>query len=404
MLDTLFRSGALVHPVDSDVPNTVDLFGALALASGAVHVLNRPGATDHVPSLASTFADTEHVVVIVADGLGLSSLEHAPVGGFLRSHLVRELRTVYPSTTTVALSAFATAGWPATHGLTGWWTRFPAHDRNLAILPFVEQGSGTSAVEFGLSATDLICAEPVWRHLLRDVVIVLPLSIGTGSYNTWFHRGVAAVKRCEEARLPRMVRSVLSRTRRPTYIYSYIPTVDTISHRHGPDSAEAAAAVGFVEQIAERTVREATRFGARVVLTADHGQVTTPRDKHIVVTPDDPVTRLFAALPSGDTRSVQLWFRPESRGDGERRIMEFLADRGAGDDVVYVETGDLIASGLLGPVAPSDEVRRRWGDATLIALGDRCFEYATPRMPPKRFLGNHSGLSPAEMRVPMVVW
>ena len=61
-------------------------------------------------------------MLILADGLGLEMLEREAAARTLREHLRSELRTVFPSSTAVALTSLATGEWPARHAVTGWWT------------------------------------------------------------------------------------------------------------------------------------------------------------------------------------------------------------------------------------------------------------------------------------------
>lgn len=401
-----FASGELLHPVDRDIPNTVDLFRAVALASGDVSILDWSGTTDHVVSVARRIGTVPHLVVIIADGLGIGIADaHLATDGWIRRSLAGELRAVYPSTTAVALTAIASASWPAQHGLTGWWTRFPSIGRTLAILPFVEMVSGTAAREFGIEAADLIHTEPAWPGSLREVRVVLPKEISEGSYNEWFHLGVGAVTHVEMTAVPETVGAIVAAATRPTLTYVYLPVVDSVSHEHGPyadPTGDAARAVDAIAGATAGAVAAASGNASRVILTADHGHIATPSERELLVAHDDELARFFAAPPSGDVRSAQLWLRPGTHlADVREAIDARLAALGA--TAHLIPTDELIESGVLGPVSVADAVRERWGDATLLALGDASFEYTAPNFTPKRYAGNHSGLSPEEMRVPLAI-
>ena len=112
-----FDAGTLVRP-DPTMPNLVDIARAVATASGVRGLVLSPFADD----LAASLADREHLVLILADGLGLEMLEREAAARTLREHLRSELRTVFPSSTAVALTSLATGEWPARHAVTGWWT------------------------------------------------------------------------------------------------------------------------------------------------------------------------------------------------------------------------------------------------------------------------------------------
>jgi hypothetical protein len=109
--------------------------------------------------------------------------------------------------------------------------------------------------------------------------------------------------------------------------------------------------------------------------------------------------RFLATPPSGDVRSVQFFVKSRYRRDFPSRLAETLGQ----ERFFIVPTDELIDLKLLGPGVPSDRVRERWGDFTIIARGNNSFEYVPQGEQPKAFIGSHSGLSPEEMRVPLIL-
>jgi len=416
-LSDLLSRGELLHPVDREIPNSVDLFRAIALASGDLAILDEPGMTDHVVPLARSIGGTRNLVVVLADGLGIEPIErHASPSGTLRTKLRRELRAVYPSTTAVALTSAAAAAWPGQHGLTGWFTRFPSLERTLAILPFVEQATGVPGGSFGIDAADLIQVDAVWGRSLREVHAILPRDIEPGTYNEWFELGVRSSRRRSQERAPREVERLLRRARGPALVYAYLPVVDSVAHKYGPWSEETGAAVRSIENALDEIVaraREATGGDVTVLLTADHGHTETPKDYSLVVEAGDSILEILAAPPSGDVRSIQLQRNNSGGNNGSanawmEQVREYLNGRIEAmpqprPRFSLVSSDELFELGLLGPVPVPDSVRANWGDATLIALDGLTLEYATPEARPKQYPGSHSGLTPAEMRVPLVL-
>ena len=86
-----FESGELLRP-GPDAPNLVDAARGVAAAAGARGLDLSPFARD----LADSLADREHIVLILADGLGLEMLEREEMARTLRGHLHAPLRTVFP--------------------------------------------------------------------------------------------------------------------------------------------------------------------------------------------------------------------------------------------------------------------------------------------------------------------
>ncbi|MFP4484769.1 MAG: alkaline phosphatase family protein [Spirochaetaceae bacterium] len=389
----------LLHPIHPTIPNTVDLVRALRLISGDPGVLDEDDVSNHVLPLARQLGSVEHLVVVVADGLGLGMLEHLPGESSLRRFLVRELRAVYPSTTAVALTTIAAASWPYRHGITGWWTHLPEIGRTVAILPFVERGSGRPFHAYASSAGEIIRVRTAWQSSLRDVAVIIPPQIKPGSYNSWFHQGVRRVRRKPIGGVAKTVGRLVRRGKGPTLSYVYLPEVDHAAHHHGPDAAETEAAVAAIEKVVDE-LRCRLPPESRIIVTADHGHISTPRDKETVVGPDHELMTLLTAPPSGDVRSIQFFVKPHYRREFPERFRELLGT----ERFLLGSTDELIQTKMLGPGVPDDAVRSRWGDFTAIARNHNSFEFVPAGDRPKAFVGSHSGLSPEEMRVPLIVF
>jgi hypothetical protein len=192
---------------------------------------------------------------------------------------------------------------------------------------------------------------------------------------------------------------LIRRGRGPTLSYIYVPDVDHASHHHGPNAPETAAAVARIEELVAQLHRELPS-GTRIVVTADHGHISTPQDQETVIGPDHAVMELLTAPPSGDVRSIQFFVRARFRQEFATRFRELFGLNG----FHLLSTEELIDTKLLGPGIPDDVVRARWGDFTAIARDHNSFEYVHQGARAKGFVGSHSGLSPDEMRVPLIVF
>ena len=134
-----FDGGELLRP-SPDVLNLVDLAKATASLAGADDIALTAGAR----RLVDLIGPSEHLVLILADGFGMNFVEAMDVEAFTPRHLATELRTVFPSTTSAALTTLATAEWPVRHAVLGWFLYLPEVDAITTILPFVRRSDGMS--------------------------------------------------------------------------------------------------------------------------------------------------------------------------------------------------------------------------------------------------------------------
>ena len=174
-----FASGSLVRP-SAEVTSIVDLAGAIAMLTGVEGV--RPGR--RATELAEMVGPSDHLIFVLADGVGLSMTERLPPDSFLSTHLAAEIMTVFPSTTAVALTTLATGDWPARHAVTGWWTHLPEMGSAAAILPFTRRSDRRPLVQLGVTpehafplpalaaGTD---RDSLWADLAKGVASVVAL-------------------------------------------------------------------------------------------------------------------------------------------------------------------------------------------------------------------------------------
>ena len=114
-----FADRKLLRP-RHDLPNLVDLARAVARLCGVDLNLS-----SHAEDMVEAIGTSDHLVLTLADGVGVNMVEMLPEDSFLPSHLHSEILTVFPSSTSVALTSLTTAQWPSEHAVMGWWT-FPA--------------------------------------------------------------------------------------------------------------------------------------------------------------------------------------------------------------------------------------------------------------------------------------
>ena len=179
--------GKILHPLERN-PNIVDLTRTLMTLCGYrefkethwIKVLKRDlhGEARHL-------RPSDHYIFVLVDGLGRNLSDFFPPGGFFDSHFVRELRSVFPSTTASAMTSLVTGEWPGVHGLTGWFTHLPEFGRTAKILPFVDRFTGTPMEDYGADMGALVPVKSLFSSLEREVCVIMPSSIRSGAYSNW---------------------------------------------------------------------------------------------------------------------------------------------------------------------------------------------------------------------------
>ena len=184
----------------------------------------------------------------------------------------------------------------------------------------------------------------------------------------------------------------------PTYTYIYWDGIDDICHERGTGHASVRAAVRQLDLQIERLSSELPR-SARVVVTADHGLVDADKDQTHTIKHSDELMDLLEAEPSGDKRVVQFHVKDGAEASFRALFRERYDDRFA---LLTVDEAEELR--LFGPGRLSAESRRRLGSLMAVSMGEDVIHHAPIKKGRGRpSVSHHSGLSPSEMRVPLIV-
>ncbi len=392
-LEREFRSGRLLPP-RPDVLNLVDLANA---ASSLVCARSRPLAGG-AERLAGMIGPADHLVLVAADGLGTALVESLEPGGFMRRHLAASLRTTFPSTTAAALTSLATGEWPNRHAALGWYTYIPDVGSVATILRFVRSSDGASLSDLGLSVNRALPAPPIASAAGRPLLSLMPAEIADSAFSRYVGGGRPATgyDSLDEAAAC-IVAAVLSAPG-PTLTHLYVPHVDTAGHSAGFSSGATLEAAAALERTLEG-LADGLSGRARLVVTADHGGLDAAADRVHVLRASDPLARMLRSEPSGDSRVAYFHVGRGREPEFEDAFRERLGGR-----FFLLTAGQAERMRLLGPGPLSAEVRRRVGTFVAVSRGADVMVYE--RSPGGRGeppAGHHSGLTPAEMLVPLIL-
>lgn len=101
----------------------------------------------------------------------------------LKRNKVADLLTVCPTTTGCALSSVATAEYPSTHGMIGWYNH--NRDRNIDYytLLFKDRHSGKNLRELSINEKDIYVCESVMNKLKRKTIALFPEKIVNSDFS-----------------------------------------------------------------------------------------------------------------------------------------------------------------------------------------------------------------------------
>lgn len=385
-----FASGLLLKP-DAATPGTVHLARAIAALCGTPLQLDEPGQL-----VAAAIGESPHYVFVLADGLGMNLVESLPADSFLRQHLAMELASTFPSSTAPALTSIGTGLWPAQHGVPGWLVYLRQRDLHTVTLPFIQRFSGRPLTELGLAPRDLFVSPPLWASLTRDAAAFIHRRIADSVYTRYVSGGCRVIPYDNLDAVVDAIGARVKTAAAPAFSYLYYSAVDTAVHIHGPTSREVAAEVDKLDGELRR-LADALNGRARILLSADHGGYDVRPEQKLVIEPGDALSELLLTPPAGESPVPSFHVRPGLEA-------EFTASfrSRAGDAYALLTVDEVDELRLLGPEPLSATTRKRLGDFIALSARGEAVVYA-PETAVVNMKGFHGGLTPAEVRIPLVV-
>lgn len=362
---------------------------------------------------------TEHVVLLVIDGLGWHRL-HALRPSLPRlDHLASEaalqpLTSTYPSETAAAMITLYTGLQPVEHGLIGWFTRFESPATIGNSLPFTTLDDEPLDEVGGYDPSSLFDA--THRTTVPDRLVAAGIDVTYCNPDTIVDSHASRLAAGAATRLgydapERALRQVAERidtASSPTYHLVYDGAPDAAGHHDGTDASSFRDAVGrsidalydgLLEYLDPPVADETA-----LLVVADHGQVNTTPETSISL--DDLEANGRVAVRERLERNDAG--EPVGLAGSPRNLQFHLEDghavdtlRGELEGALSVQTFDAHecqAVSLFGDRPPSPTFERRLPD--LVAIPDEGgVWFDTGQL---AFVGMHGGCHPDEMLVPLL--
>jgi Type I phosphodiesterase / nucleotide pyrophosphatase len=351
----------------------------------------------------------DRVALVYLDAFGWTFLERQARHPLVRraateGHVV-QLTSQFPSTTAAHVTTIHTGQPVADHGVYEWFVLEPTLDRLIAPLLFSYAGDGARETLAGVldpravypgatlyqrfaaagiascAAQSAAFAHSSASRALLDGATIIPFT------NDADGLGAAARFLAEEDR---------------AYAFVYLDAVDGLMHAIGPEQEAVHGAFAAALTAVERAPFPP---GTLVLLTADHGMSPVDPARTVYVNAVWPELSQHLALgadgkplaPAGSCRDLFLHTRAGRADDVCDRLGELLVEVAE-----VTTTSTLIADGVFAD--PSPVFRRRLADVVVLPRHGEAVYWHEPGRFVQHLHGQHGGLSPQEMEIPLLAW
>jgi predicted AlkP superfamily pyrophosphatase or phosphodiesterase len=352
------------------------------------------------------------VILILVDALSLHRLQRWMSDGTspVWSHLAKQgklaaLTSIAPSTTATALTSLWTGRSPAEHGIVGyemWLKEYGVVSNMILHTPISFENDAGSLGKAGFKPEQFLNLSTLGTHLDTYGVRSYALqhrSIIRSGLSQMFFKDVDVHGYLTPTELWVNLRHLVEANPNVRqYMWVYTGQLDHFSHYYHPDDERTMAEFSefsrafeqnFLEQLSS-TIRQ----GTLILLTADHGMLATQKSSHYDLRNHPGLSHLLHILPTGEHRLMYLFIKP-----GQADHVRIYFDQTWPGQFTFLDPSEAVAKGLFGPGTPHPRLADRLGDLIVAARDEAYLWWADKENP---LIGQHGGLSPDEMIVPLL--
>ena len=338
-----------------------------------------------------------NIILLVIDGLGYLQLKNHFAISELLKHNLGKITSVYPSTTSSAITTFTTGVAPAQHGIIGWYMYLRELATVSTILPFRPRHGGMLFSDLNIKYSQILNQPSVFEKIKVKSYSFLPEIICDTDYNTVTLKNSQTISYQQPPELFANLSKIIKKNGRQ-YLYAYWGDYDYLSHGHGLASQPAKKALNaFLKELLKFTSN--LPRDTLLIATADHGHIDTT-GQHAIFVQDHPVIEECLTLPvCGDTRNSVCYLRPDKVSPFKKYIRQNLSEA-----FTIKKSPQLLEQNFFGLGKPHPQLNQRIGDYILLHKSNYVLNDLLLTNQRGHEIGNHGGTSPEEMYVPLILF
>ncbi len=336
------------------------------------------------------------IVIFLVDGMGYEKF--TKMNEELNFQDVLKVSSVFPTTTTAAVTSWFTAKTPKEHGMLGY------------ILYLREIGSITNMIEFSYPGVEGGMFSNMMKkriHRLENVFdalrerehyggVLTHASIANSGLSYLIHRNGHIMSYYYMGDLLATLKKRLSEDW-TGILYVYWGHLDGLGHKKGPDSDAYTIEMKRILTELKRFSEESLNDETLLVITSDHGMIQIPPTRNNFLKPSDNFNRLLSSPPGGEMRMMYFYLARRNSVD----LLKDYFNSNYPNTVDFLTPRDALDMELFGTGRTHPELYNRIGDVIMVAREDNAFTYLYSGGEEK-LSGMHGGLTSEELYVPAI--
>lgn len=366
-------------------------------------VLNSFGADYTHPPLkqldSQLLQAKKNIILIVLDGFGLNLLEKYKLElPWLYAHLKSPITSVFPPTTSAAITSIVSGKTPYEHGIIGWTLFFKEFAKYIDFLPTWDTITMETMDAKKYNIYDIMHVETIFHQIHNKENLcfnVTPAHISQ-SANTLKNAGDAIILgyNNNDQMFANIHYALEMKHEGRKFIYVYNPDPDHTEHKEGINSEKV---LNYLKDMDNKLEQLAERLEDTVLLlTADHGLLDI--EEYFYVNEDRDLFDSLLLPTFPEPRFISFFAKPGKQEKCRQALNKYE------EDFQVMNREDFFSSGILGSGTPHPKLDDFVGDFVAIAYTDKALKWIFQQNGKwnKELVAHHAGLNEAEMIVPLI--
>lgn len=335
----------------------------------------------------------KNIVLLILDGMGENVLKAASPNGTFINHQQNTITSVYPCTTTAALTTYYSGKTPIETGWIGWSQYFKEYGRTIDMLPYVDSYTKESVPRDNFDVYKLLNYTTTYEQIME----------ASPNVNTYEIKPAHCETKTEQCihihSLKGLCNSIetLCKNSEQKYVFAYFDSPDNINHKYGCDSEETKKFILEAEDLIQNLTQNLANSDTLILISADHGHNNI--NKNISALNLNGLEEYYTMPPCLEPRFVSFWIKNDKKEYFEAKFKEMYKD----EFILYTKS-EFLATNLMGTGTQHRKIDDFLGDYIAIAISDTSINLGTYLSKPKIKLSDHCGLTRNEMEVPFIVY
>lgn len=337
--------------------------------------------------------DYDNVLLMVFDGMGISTVDkHLHSDSLIKQFNADALTSVYPCTTTAAMTAYYSGLSPLEHGWLGWSLYFKEFGRTIDTFLNTDSYDG-SAVGALNAAKTVMPVKTIYESIMErpnnevQVYTVNPTGIEVAPPPT-INISYDGLEGLLEA-----TTDILAKTGKK-FIMTYSPEPDTASHKNGCGHKAVNQLMLEIDKLLNTLKAKASN--TLIIVSADHGLTDI---ETVYLNDYEAITQCLVMPPTIEPRCASFFLHQDKK-DAFVKAFEDTFD----NDYTLMSKEEFLDSGYLGHYSAHPKTIDFIGDYVAIATGNKILKYRTLNLTTEHhFKAHHAGLTSEEMLIPLII-